>query len=130
MIDLNAVVQTLLGLASAAVLAAIPILVPALLKRLHIANNAVLTSQISDACASGAGAAYSYALQHTGGFANVDVHSEALAHGINYVTKDFGPKMAEAGVTPERVAEVVTAKLGALMANDPSIGGGQPASLS
>lgn len=125
-IDLTSVANILLSLASAAILAAVPIVVPAALKRLGVANNADLSAKLTTAADAAAGEAYRFALAHEGGLANVGIHDAALAVGTQYVVSRFPDAMKALGVTPENVEAMVTARLGALLAGDPTVSAGKP----
>ena len=109
-VDLTNVASVLLSLASAAVLAAIPILIPFVLKRLGVANNADLSAKLATAADAAAGAAYSYALAHEGGLARVDVQNAAVAHGVTYLTSEMQPLLDTLGVTPARASAMTLAE--------------------
>jgi len=125
-VDLTSVATALLSLASAAVLAAIPVLVPAILKRLCVANDADLNAKMTSALDAAAGEAYNYALTHEGGLANVAVHNDALAAGTQYFVSKFADGMKIANVTPDSVTAMVKARLGVLLAGDPTVTAGKP----
>jgi hypothetical protein len=120
-VDLTPVVNALLALASVAVTAAIPIIVPALLKRLKIANDSDLAARIEEAANAAAGKAYRYALSHEGGLSNIAVQDAALATGINHVVTSVPGALEALGITQDHVQEMVTARLGSLLATDPSV---------
>ena len=125
-VDLTNTANILLSLAAAAVTAAIPILIPFVLKRLGVANNADLSAKLATAADAAAGAAYQYALQHEGGLARVDVQNAAVAHGVTYLTSEMQPLLDTLSVTPARASAMVTARLGTLLAGDPSVTAGAP----
>lgn len=126
-IDLSAVASTILTLSSAAVLAAIPVVVPALLKRLHIANTSDMAAQVEAACNAAAGMAYQYAAAHgEEGLKNVDVHNQALAVAVKYVVERLPDTLKALGLTPDHIAQMVSARLGSLLATDPTITAGVP----
>lgn len=128
-VDLANIANVLLGLAAAAVLAAIPIVVPYGLARLKIANNADMSAKLVSAAEGAAGAAYSFALAHEGGLSNVNVHSAALATGLSYLNASVKPELDALGVTPDRAAEIVSARLGKLLAADSTVTAGAPAQV-
>ena len=66
------------------------------------------------------------ALQHEGGLARVDVQNAAVAHGVTYLTSEMQPLLDTLGVTPARASAMVTARLGTLLAGDPSVTAGAP----
>lgn len=127
-VDLTQLAMALLSLVSVAVTTAIPIVVPALLKRLHVANDADLTAKLDTALNAGAGNAYKFAagLINQGGLNNVDVHNAALAMGANYVASNVPGLLTELGITTDKVHAMVSARLGTLLAADPSVSAGQP----
>ena len=125
-VDLTSPVNDLLAILLAVVTAAIPIVVPALLKRLGVANNADLSQTISNAAQAGAGAAYTYALAHEGGLARLDVKNAAIAAGVQHVANTVPDALAKLGITPANVEAMVTARLGTLLAQDPSVTAGTP----
>ena len=135
-IDLSTTAQLLLTLASAAVTAAVPILVPYLLKRLHVANLADKSSMESDACGkivaaaeAAAGVAYQYAVKYVedGGLANLHVHNSALAAGLSYMVDRVPDALASMHLSANDVTALVDARLGRLLATDPTVTAGQPA---
>jgi hypothetical protein len=125
-IDLTSPVNDILALLLAAVTAAIPIVVPALLKRLGVANNADLAQTVDKAATAGAGMAYTYALSHEGGLSSLTVRNAALAAGINHVATSVPEALTKLGITPASVEAMVTARLGVLLASDPSVTAGAP----
>jgi len=126
-LDLSQITGILLSLAATIVSAAIPILVPAMLKRLHIANDAALTANLQAVATAAAGLAYQYAAGKAGGLGSVNVHDDALAIGTAYVIKHLPDTLAQLHVTPEIVSEMVSARLGVLLASDPTVSAGVPA---
>lgn len=125
-VDLTPVVNALMALASIALTTAIPLVVPAVLKRLKVANSADLAARVEAAADAAAGLAYRYALAHEGGLANVAVQDAALAAGINHVAASVPGALAQLGITPDHVQQMVQARLGALLANDPTVTAGKP----
>jgi hypothetical protein len=129
-VDLTNIVNALLGVVLAAVTTAIPILVSAMLKRFGVANNADLAGKLIAAADAAAGAAYKYALEHEGGLARLDVHNAAIAAGVSYLSANMGGTMAILGITPANAEAMVTARLGALLAADPSVSAGTPGQVA
>lgn len=125
-VDLTPIVNTLMALASVSFTAAVPIVVPAMLKRLKVANNSDLAERVEAAADAAAGLAYRYALAHEGGLSNVAVQDAALAAGINHVASSVPGALAQLGITPDHVQQMVVARLGALLANDPTVSAGKP----
>jgi hypothetical protein len=128
-IDLTPAVNALLALAATAVTAAIPIVVPALMRRLKIANNSDLAARIEAAADAGAGLAYRYAIAHEGGLANIAVQDASLGLAVNHVAQSVPGALEQLGITPDHVQQMVTARLGALLAADPTVTAGVPAVL-
>lgn len=120
-LDLTPVLDTLAGLAFAAVSAAIPILVPAILRRLKIANNSDLAQRIETAADAGAGLAYQYAVTRAGGLNSVAVKDSAINRGVSHVLLSLPDTLKSLDVTDEHVKDMVTARLGALLATDPTV---------
>ena len=125
--DLTTIVNALMGLAAAAVTAAIPIIVPYVIKHLGIANDAALTAKLDMAATAAAGEAYNFALAHEGGLKSVAVKNGALATGVAYLTANMPDTLKQLGITPDKVQLMVSARLGKLLATDPTVGAGQPA---
>jgi hypothetical protein len=125
-VDLTSIANILLSLAAAAVAAAIPIVVPAVLKRFGQANNADLTANLELALQAAAGGAYKYAASHEGGLSNVAVHNGALAQATTYIVSNLPDTLKELGITPDKVQEMVSKRLGALLATDPTVTAGKP----
>jgi hypothetical protein len=126
-VDLTSVANGLLSLVYTALLASLPWLVPALLRRLRIADNADLTSRVMAGATAAAGAAYNFALTHEGGLAHVAVNNAAIAHGASYMADHFAGDLKELNITPDTVSAMVSARLGVLLASDPAVSAGQPA---
>lgn len=136
MIDFSPLVAALISLAAAMVSTAIPILVPALLRRISAANKADqsaieanLSTKLERAANAAAGVAYQYAAAK-GGLAKADVHAGAIAAGAAYVVESLPETLQALGVGPTNVASMVSARLGGLLAGDPTVTAGIPASAS
>lgn len=126
MANLLPALDALRGLVYAAVLAALPIVIPTLLRRLNMGIAADQAARIEKAAEAGAGLAYQYAAAHEGGLSNVPVRDAALAAGINHVSASVPAALDALGITPEHVSQMVAARLGALLANDPTVTAGTP----
>jgi hypothetical protein len=125
-VDLQDAALALLSLASAAVLAAIPIVVPYALKRWGVANDADIAGKVDAAMSDGAGMLYDYATKHVGGLANVDVRSAGLAAVLQHIDNQVGPEIKTLGYTDAHVTNMVNAGLGKLLAGDPTVTAGAP----
>lgn len=123
-VDLSGILQIVLGLAAAAVAAAIPILVPFILKRIGIANDADLAAKLDAALTAGAGAAYNYGLSQAQGLSSVPVHNTAVAVGAGYVISKLPEALDHFNITADGVKERVAARLGVLLASDPTVTAG------
>jgi hypothetical protein len=128
-VDLTPLVSVLAPLAYAAVVGAVGILVPAVLKRLGIANDTDLSNKLVTALDAGAGEAYRVALSHDGGLASVTVHNTAIAAGVSYVTAALPDTLTKLNITPDKVQAMVQARLGTLLASDPTVTAGTPAKI-
>lgn len=126
MISLAPVLDALLALAAAAVSTAIPFIVPAVLRRLRLADNAELVARVQSAALAGAGLAYQYAAAHKEGLASVSVRNAALARGIEHVASSVPGALLELGVTPQHISQMVSGRLGVLLASDPTVTAGAP----
>jgi hypothetical protein len=134
----NPLVGALVSLAAAivslAVPVVVPILVPALLRRLKLANDAELCHRLEVAAEAAAGVAYQYAAAkmqtNATGLASPDVHQSAINAGVAYVAQHMPTTLSSLNVSPEKMADMINARLGKLLAADPSVSAGQPAALT
>lgn len=118
--------NVLLPLMLAAVTAAIPVIVTAVLTRLGVANNTDLAAKLNAVAIEAAGVAYNYALSRANGLSEVQVYDSALTEGMNYVINHAPDVLQKLGVTPDEVKTQVAAQLGVLLATDPSVSAGRP----
>lgn len=127
-IDLSPILQALLGLAAAVVTGAVPFVVPLIRQRMHIAISADMEQRLDRALNAAAGIAYKLASESIdkGGLSNVSVHSQALARATQYVATHVPDTMATLGVTQDNVRDMVSARLGSLLATDPTVSAGSP----
>jgi hypothetical protein len=127
-VDMTEIASALLSLASVTITAVIPIVVPVVLRRLHVATDTDLAKRVAAAANAGAGIAYQYAAAQikAGGLSRLDVHSAALATGVDYVNAHLPDTLRATGCSPEAVREMVAARLGLLLASDPSVTAGTP----
>lgn len=112
-------VQGLAGVMMTAVTVAIPLVVPALLKRWGVANDADLNAKMQAALQAGAGAAYN-AILRTGDLRRPS-QTDAVAAGVAYVAQHMPETMGKLGMTASALAPLVEARLGVLLAADPSV---------
>lgn len=125
-VDIANAANILLGLAAAAITTAIPVVVPALLKRLGVANDTDLKNNLENVLQAAAGGAYKFAASHEGGLSNVAVHNGALATATSYVVSNLPDTLQKLGITPDKVTAMVSARLGTLLATDPTVTAGKP----
>jgi hypothetical protein len=114
--------QSLNAMALAAVLAAIPILVAAMLQKLGLDKQTKLESQLDGVLSEGAGIAYKCLADKiaTGALDSVPAQNEAIAKGVHYVHLLLPIVVDKLGLTPEQVGAKVEAKLGQLLGSDPT----------
>lgn len=121
MIDLSPLVQGLAGLACAAVTAAVPVLVPALLKRWKLDLTQAQSDTIVGACDRAADLAYKFLVDNKAAYDNVEIRNVAMAKAVAYVAAHVPDAMKALGVTPEHVHDIVEAHLGARYVADQNI---------
>lgn len=131
-VDLTPVVQAIMSLMGVAVATAVSILVPALLKRWKIANDSDLGQRVQTAADAAAGVAYNYAMSRIqeGGLARVSVQDAAIGKGLEHVVASVPGALAELGIDDAHVKAMVSARLGTLLATDPSATAGAPSVAS
>jgi hypothetical protein len=121
-IDLSSIATSVaLPLALAAVTAGIPIVVPVLLKRAKLANVTGLNAKLVEVLDAGAGEAYRQAVLHGHNLTVPAGQNAAVAIAANYVLARLPDTLKQLGVTPDGVSAMVAARLGKLLAVDPTI---------
>ncbi len=120
-IDLAPLVRALAPLALAAFTAAVPY-------GLVLARRAIglkLTSQqqasVIAAVDSGAQAAYGFLATCGGSVLEASTRNAAVAIGANHVVAGVAPVLKALNITPQRVHAMVDARLGGLLAADPTV---------
>lgn len=127
-IDLSPVVQPLLALTMTVVTGAIPILVTALLRRLHVANSTDLAAKINTAAEAAVGEAYRVAVLHGHDLRVRAGQDSVTAIAVNYMLKHVPETLHAFGLDdPDRLNALVSARLGKLLAVDPTVSTGAPA---
>ena len=126
-IDLSPLVQALAALALAAMTAATPYLAPLLRRYLHLQLTATQSAAVQAAADAGAQAAYGYIAASTASYHDVTIRNAAIATGVQHVIASAPEAMNALGVTPEHVRDMVEARFGGLLAADPTISIGKPA---
>lgn len=119
-VDLSPVIGVMASLALAAVTAAIPIVVPYLVRLLHLQNNAAMVNLVSEAAKRAAGQAYDFMVTNQG-VNHGAIRNAALASAAAYVARSVPDTLAKLGVTPEHVQAMVAGELGKLLAVDPTV---------
>lgn len=120
-IDLAPAMLVLAPLMLAAITAAVPY-------GLVLARRAIglkLTSQqqksVTAAVDAGAQAAYGFLATNGASFLDVPMRNKAIANGVNHVVAAVAPALKALSITPERVHAMVDARLGGLLAADPTV---------
>ena len=54
------------------------------------------------------------------------VHNQAVAAGVSYVVTNLPDTLKSLGITPDNIEEMVKARLGVLLAKDPTVSAGAP----
>lgn len=120
-IDLTPLVQALAALALAALSAATPYFVPLLRRYLHLKLTTAQASAIQTAADVGAQAAYGYLATNAADYRNITIRNEALAKGVQHVMASTPDALTALGITPDHVRQMVEARFGGLLANDPNV---------
>ena len=120
-IDLSPIVAPVALIAVSAIATALSAIAHAVLKHLPIANAAALSSQIDQALQAGAGEAYRQAVLHEHDLTVPAGQNAAIAIAANYVLSRIPEALDKAGVTPDEVDQLVAARIGRLLAVDPTV---------
>jgi hypothetical protein len=120
-IDLTPLVQALAALVLAALSAATPYFVPLLRRYLRLKLTAAQASVIQTAADVGAQAAYGYIATSAATYRDVTIRNEALAKGVQHVMASAPDALTSLGITPDHVRQMVEARFGGLLANDPNV---------
>lgn len=131
-VDLSPLVQLAVTLAGAAITAGVSVLVPLIVRKLRAAGIEIDQAQaaaIQGVADVGAQAAYGFIAKQGAKITDVTVRNQAIAIGAQHVIDSLPGYLASQGVTREHVEKMVEARLGGLLAADPtvSVGGGSPA---
>ena len=127
-IDLTPLVQALAALALAAITAAAPYLATLLSRYLHLRLSATQAAAVQTAADAGAQAAYGYIAGSGASYRDVTIRQAAIAKGVQHVVASTPQALAALGITPEHVRAMVEARFGGLLAADPAVSIGKPAS--
>jgi hypothetical protein len=120
-VDLTPLVQGLAALLFAALSASIPIVLPAIMRRLHLSLSQDQSTALVDACGRGADLAYKFLIDNGATYNNVPIHNAAVATGVAYVVSHFPDTMKTLGLTPDHVESIVKAQLGARYVADQNL---------
>ena len=127
-IDLAPAVQALAPLALAALTAAVPYALVLARRAIGLKFTSQQQSSVIAAVDGGAQAAYGFLVTNGGSVLNTSIRNTAIATGANHVLADVGPALKALNITPERVHAMVDARLGGLLATDPTVSVGAAAS--
>jgi hypothetical protein len=125
-VDFTEVADTAITIAGATIAAVIPVVVPAILQRLKIGANTDLQSRLDTVLEDAAGAAYKYAQSREGGLSSVAIHDDAIGRGVQFVLEMAPTELKALGITPSTVTSMLTAKIGKLLATDPTVTASAP----
>ena len=120
-IDLAPVAAALAPLAYAAVVTAIPYGLVLARRALGIKLTAQQAASVQSAAEAGAKAAYGFLATNGASYADVPVRNAAIAVGANHVLASVPGALKAMGLTPEHVSAMVEARLGGLLASDPTV---------
>jgi hypothetical protein len=125
-VDLTPLVQALAALALAAISAATPFIAPLLHRYLHIQLSATQATAVQAAADAGAKAAYGYIATSGVSYRTDLIRNAAVAIGVQHVMASAPGAIAALGITPDHVHRMVEARLGGLLAADPTVSIGGP----
>ena len=114
-------VQPLMPLAGAVLTAVAGVLAAKLIAWLNLTREQAMAQAIAAGAQRAAGLAYQALLTQGAGLSQVEIRSGAVAAGVAYLADGFPRFVAALGLTPERLAAMVEAELGRLLAVDPTV---------
>ena len=120
-VNLAPLVQPLAVLACAAVSAASAYVAPLAKRYLHITLDEKQSQAVQRVAQAGAGLAYKFLVTNGATFENVPMHNAAIAAGVNHVLASVPDYLKQLGITQDHVAQMVSARLGELLAQDPTV---------
>jgi hypothetical protein len=121
-VDLVPAIQAIASLILAgAVSAAVGIAQVLYRKTMHRDLTATQIQQVRDACVQGANVAYGLMATDGNNLSSVPVRNAALALGVRHVLASVPDALVAAGITPEAVSAMVTARFGGLLAADSTV---------
>jgi len=98
----------------------------ALLARFHVANAADLMAQVDIIANAAAGEAYRQAVLHGQDLTVSAGQNAAIAVGANYLLSRAPDALKQLGMTPDAIAGMVAARVGRLLAVDPTVSTSAP----
>ncbi|MBW4089877.1 MAG: hypothetical protein HIU82_02040 [Proteobacteria bacterium] len=128
-IDLAPAVTALAPLALAAFTAAIPYGLVLARRAIGLRLTAHQVAVVTGAADAGAKAAYGFLVANGASYADVPVRNAAIAVGANHMLASVAPALRALNLTPEHVSAMVSARLGGLLAADPTVGVTAPAAV-
>lgn len=120
-VDLSPLIQWLIGAVSAALTAAVPILVRYFFSKMGIDRNSAFVEMVANAASRGAGIGYNWILTKAPAAAPIEVKNEAVRIGLDYVMKSFPDYIKKLGADKDQIERMVDGELGKLLAVDPNI---------
>jgi hypothetical protein len=121
--------NVLVSIASVGIMVALPILLPPMLRRFHIAADSDLARQLQAGLQAGAGLAYQYASTTQGGLASPNVQAHAVATGAAFVQRHMPEVLDHMQIGQPALVDMVNAQLGTLLAHDPTVTAGTPSTM-
>jgi hypothetical protein len=118
--DLTLLAQALAPLALAAFTAAVPYGLVLTRRAIGVKLTTQLQADVIAAVDWGAQAAYGSLITNGGSIFDAPARSAAIAAGTNHVLENVAPALKALNITPQRVYEMVNARLGGLLAVDPT----------
>ncbi len=120
-LDLTPVIQALATLVLAVVVPTIPYAVVLIQRHTGIKLTDQQTAAITGAADQGANLAYGWLVTQAASVAQVPMKNVALAVGVNHVLASVPDALKAIGITPDHVSAMVEARLGGLLAADPTV---------
>ena len=125
-IDFGPLLDTLGPVLLAAILGAIGTVGGYMRQHANTSAEQALIANVQSAAEAAAGIAYKFAASHEGGLTKLAVHDGALAEGANYMLSSVNDSVQKLNLTPDQVKAMVSARLGSLLAADPTVSVGKP----
>jgi len=125
-VDLSPIVAPVALLMLTAATSALGVATRALLVRFHVANAADLAAKVDTIANAAAGEAYRQAVLHGHDLTLSGGQDAAIAIGANYLLSRAPDALKQLGMTPDAVAGMVAARVGRLLAADPTVSTSAP----